>query len=740
MNPDLRFDHLCRAASDSEQVILDRRKDWIVQAASLMAVAAGVYYVTWRLLATLNRDALWFAVPLWAAEAYGLLTSVMFFFMVWHPSGARCRPTVPTGLSVDIFIPTYKEPVWMVRRTVLGALAVRYPHKTYLLDDGNRPEVARLAQELGCRYLARAENLHAKAGNLNNALRLSSGAFIAIFDADHAPLPEFLDRTLGYFADARVAFVQTPEDFYNVDSYVHRVDVETRRIWHEQALFFRVIQPGKDRWNAAFFSGSCAVIRRQALEDVGGFATETVTEDIHTSIRLHARGWRSVYHDEALAYGLAPPTALPYHIQRLRWGQGAMQVLRYDNPLVIRGLTLAQRISYLASLTHVFDGYQTLIFYLAPPISLLTGILPVRSLGWDFLAQWAVYYLTMLLAYKMVCRGYGMMLLSEFYNRARFYTYIKSTAGLVRRRLRFLVTPKEGATHIPLRVVMPQLLLAIVIGTGVLGGTFRIAEGRDSRTLAYTVNMLWALWNLSLFIWVVWVTRRKVERRKLHRVPATIPVQYATEEGREGTGVLLDIHGEGAGIRIPEACLDATSMRLRLLWFDGLVTADARVVSQRGTPAGLHVGLQFLMLSPKIRYFLDTFIIPFAQRKFMNDIGHPMDWLGAQQWHVNRRRSRRWRHHLPVRIQREAQETWGVTEAVSIRGALLLAPLPIPDGVNVRMAPWGNHRIYDARVVRLVTLTKLAPYSIHRIGVCTSEREPTLMQEELIPRVPRLIV
>jgi cellulose synthase (UDP-forming) len=187
------------------------------------------------------------------------------------------------------------------------------------------------------------------------------------------------------------------------------------------------------------------VVRRTALKQIGGFATGTVTEDLHTSIRLHARGWRSRYHNEVLAYGLAPQTAIPYHVQRLRWGQGAMQIFRKDQPLLIPGLTLVQRLNYLSSMTTYFDGWQELIFYLAPPVYLLTGVLPIRTLGVEFVIRFLIYYVASFIAFKMSCRGYGMALLTEGYNMARYYTYIKTTFGLVAgRRLRFAVTQRTA--------------------------------------------------------------------------------------------------------------------------------------------------------------------------------------------------------------------------------------------------------------------------------------------------------
>ena len=306
-------------------------------------VASAAWYLSWR-VHSFNPDAMAFSLLMYAAEIFGFVCALLSVFICWNPR-QRVAPPVLNAATVAVFVPTINESVDIVRRTLLSAQRVQYATEVWLLDDGNRPAMRALAMELDCHYLARTDNTDAKAGNLNNALVHTSAEFIAIFDADHAPAPNFLRETLGYFADEGVAFVQTPQDFYNLDSFQHRHGDGDSRVWSEQTLFFRVIQAGKDRWNSAFFCGSCAVVRRKAIDEIGGFATGTVTEDIHTSIRLHKRGWHSVYHGRSLAFGLAPSTAIPFLKQRLRWGQGAMQVWRQEGVLFARGLTLAQRLS-----------------------------------------------------------------------------------------------------------------------------------------------------------------------------------------------------------------------------------------------------------------------------------------------------------------------------------------------------------------------------------------------------------
>jgi len=354
----------------------------------LMTVLAFLYtsyYLYWRAHDSLNHAALWLALPLLLVEIHGALNFILFAFMAWDIPPVPAAPPLPDR-AVDIFIPTYNEDLAILRLTILGALNVRYPHQTWVLDDGRRPAVHALCVDLGAHYLTRPDNAHAKAGNLNAALACTHGEFIAIFDADQVPLPDYLDKTLGYFADPGLAFVQTPQEYYNLDSMQHRAAPRRGGPWHEQSLFYRVIQPAKNRWNAAFWCGSNSVIRRSALAQVGGVAIGSVTEDIKTSLRLHRAGWTSLQVDEVLALGLAPHDFLAFTVQRLRWAQGAMQVLQQENPLGIRGLTLAQRLNYLASLTTYLEAVQRVVYLLAPAVVLATGVLPIHAPLGAFLA------------------------------------------------------------------------------------------------------------------------------------------------------------------------------------------------------------------------------------------------------------------------------------------------------------------------------------------------------------------
>jgi cellulose synthase (UDP-forming) len=232
----------------------------------VVGVVLGLYYATWRWTSSINWEAWWIAVPLVLAETYSLLDSFLFGVTVWRLKQRGEAPPPPPGATVDVFITTYNEPVELVQATARAARDIEYPHSTWILDDGAREEMRLAAEEEGVGYITRSEDWrdrprHAKAGNLNNALFATEGEFLLILDADQVPDPRILDRTLGWFRNDRVALVQTPQWFVNV--------TESDPLGSQAPLFYGPIQQGKDGWNAAFFCGSNAVLRRDALMQLG---------------------------------------------------------------------------------------------------------------------------------------------------------------------------------------------------------------------------------------------------------------------------------------------------------------------------------------------------------------------------------------------------------------------------------------------------------------------------------------
>ena len=309
-------------------------------------------YLFWRATETLEFETALQSILgtlLFGAELFAGALMTLSYIQTSYPLN---RKPVPMPIdpdswpTVDIYVPSYNESLDLVRPTVLAAMNMDYPRdklNVWILDDGRRPEFREFAEECGCGYIIRPDNKGAKAGNLNHAMRHTTGEYIAIFDCDHAPTRAFLQLTLGWLIrDKRIALVQTPHHFYSPDPFERNL-VRQRLVPNEGLLFYGAIQPGSDLWNAAFFCGSCAVIRREALEEVGGVPHVTVTEDCHCALKMQQKGWHTAYIRIPLAAGLATER-LALHIgQRLRWARGMLQIMRTENTLFAPGLKWMQR-------------------------------------------------------------------------------------------------------------------------------------------------------------------------------------------------------------------------------------------------------------------------------------------------------------------------------------------------------------------------------------------------------------
>jgi cellulose synthase (UDP-forming) len=496
----------------------------LVVAALLLAIR----YFVWRFTGTFNPAAAWFFWVFLAAELVGFVEIALFYLTTW-PARKHTPQPPPVGKTVDVFIATYNEPVGLLRDTAVCALNMRYPHETWLLDDGNRPEVKLLAEELGCRYLGRVDRSHAKAGNLNNALKHSSGEFLITLDADHVPMPDMIEQLLGFFQEPRVAIVQANQDFYNLDSFQHETDWGDQAAWQQQELFFNVVQPGKDAFNAAMYCGSPAVLRRSALEDVGGFATETVTEDMHTGLRLQRRGWRVVYYNRTVARGLAPQTYAAYNTQWHRWGLGAMQVFRLERPLLGPGLSLGQRISYLASFYFYWSSVQKLFYLLVPFFCVVSGIFPLSAPPRTYLDYFVPYLLLNLMATALLQGGFLGFIRTERYNLIKLGSMIRSLSGLYRTKATFAVTPKARGTAAPWQRLRFHFVLIALLAAAVVVGAWRMSTAPEGfHFWAYTVNVGFALFFLWLLVPAVRLALTRKELRTTYRFPQRLdlPVRF----------------------------------------------------------------------------------------------------------------------------------------------------------------------------------------------------------------------
>ncbi|WP_113260415.1 UDP-forming cellulose synthase catalytic subunit [Agrobacterium cavarae] len=400
-------------------------------------------YVYWRTTSTLPPvNQLENFIPgflLYLAEMYSVVMLALSLVIVSMPLPSRkARPGSPGYVpTVDVFVPTYNEDAELLANTLAAAKNMDYPadkFTVWLLDDGgtvqkrNAPngleaqaatrrhaELQKLCADLGVNYLTRERNVHAKAGNLNNGLDHSTGELVTVFDADHAPARDFLLETVGYFEeDSRLFLVQTPHFFVNPDP-IERNLRTFETMPSENEMFYGIIQRGLDKWNGAFFCGSAAVLRREALKETDGFSGVSITEDCETALALHSRGWNSLYVDKPLIAGLQPATFTSFIGQRSRWAQGMMQILIFRQPLFRRGLSFTQRLCYMSSTLFWLFPFPRTIFLFAPLFYLFFDLQIFVASGGEFLAYTAAYMLVNLMIQNFLYGSFRWPWISELY-------------------------------------------------------------------------------------------------------------------------------------------------------------------------------------------------------------------------------------------------------------------------------------------------------------------------------------
>ena len=525
------------------------RHPLLLRTLAIVALLWGVGYLAWRIgWSSQGASPVAYGMLL-LTEIYGLWALGTLAWFSWSRPPA-VRPPATPGRTVDVYVCTYDEPHEVIAATLAGCRALTYPHTTYLLDDGKRPEMAELARLAGAEYLTRPDNSHAKAGNINAALSRTEGELVLMLDADHVPMPDALDAMVGYFDDERMALVQSPHDFFNHDSVQHYVVGR-----HEQSLFYRVVCPGKDRHGAAYWCGSAALIRRQALLEIGGVATETIAEDFHTTIRMQRHGWKSRYHDEVLVQGLAPHDLDGYLLQRDRWARGNLAVFTLpESPLRAKELKPLQRLSYFASL----------FAYLAPPMRLLlmatlglvmwTGELPMKISVPALAALWLPYVTLNLGAGSALARGYMKIGETAHYELLTMEIYTRALRCIFRPgHTAFKVTPKQGTGGGGLESVRKLRLVivcAIVVGAGTVLRLLDLAGVGplpDLPGIAAVIVPLLGLVEMRRILRTLFAVGKRQQRRLVYRFEGDAEAQCYSEEGHV-SGRLIDASAAGVGL------------------------------------------------------------------------------------------------------------------------------------------------------------------------------------------------
>ena len=594
-------------------------------------------YLFWRATDTMAFESFLqglLSLGLFAAETYAGLLLVMAYLQTTYPLERKPVPlpaNPATWPTIDIFVPSYNEALEIVRPTVLAALNIDWPRdkmNVYILDDGRREEFRQFAEHCGCGYIIRPDNKGAKAGNINHALKHTDGEFIAIFDCDHAPTRAFLQLTVGWLVrDASLAMVQTPHHFYSPDPFERNL-ARDAQVPNEGLLFYGLIQQGNDMWNAAFFCGSCAVIRREALEEVGGVPHTTVTEDCHCSFLMQQRGWSTAYLRLPLAAGLATERLALHVGQRLRWARGMIQIMRLERTPIARGLTFLQRACYFTSGFSFLFAMPRLVFLTAPLAFLFFGQNIIAASPLAIIAYAGSH---MFHTFGTTSRLNGRnrhSFWSEVYEAVMalpllpvtILTLLDPTKG------KFNVTDKGGILehgYLDLRVVWPNLVLLFLLLIGFGLGIWGIFTTEGLKFQAYLLNTIWCGMCLIPVSASVAVGREREQARGRARVEADVPVELVFPGGNRVRANSSDLSLSGARLTLdrPLNVADGDQVVLYFSACDELVEVPATLVRWQDEQAF-------------VRFDSNTLATELAVARVF--FGRPNAWMHWDHWPKDR--------------------------------------------------------------------------------------------------------
>ncbi|MBN9061749.1 MAG: glycosyltransferase [Rhizobiales bacterium] len=549
------------------------KREWRFARLGVMAVSVALLgrYLVWRLSSTLPPldTPLDFTVGVifLTAEALTIIASMMSLFFLMRTrervsdvaANLPWLDALPRKPLIDVLICTYNEEEAIVERTIIGATGMDYPnYRVWILDDGKRPWLEELCGKLGCGYITRPDNRHAKAGNINHALaRLAEldepPEFISILDADFVPRPAFLRRAMSLFRDSSIGVVQTPQHFINPDPI--QTNLLATEVWpDDQRFFFDVVMPSRDAWGAAFCCGTSSIIRFAPLRAIGGFPTDSVTEDYLLSLRLKEAGLSTAYLNEPLTLGLAPEGIKEYITQRNRWCLGFMQIVRgRSGPFSTRtNLKFIDRLALTDSFLNWAAVYPARMLGLIVPILyLLFDIKSVHAELNDVAAYFLPYFIWSILSMAWMTRGRVMPIMSDVCHFIAAPAIVKAVfMGLMKPQgHKFKVTAKggdrsQGFVEWPLLRLYGSLLFLTILS---IAATF-IFHVRGDGVGFGALALAWSWYNMIVLTIVCFVCVEQPRRRKSERFETSEPMTLVVN-GAEHSRRLADISISGAAFR-----------------------------------------------------------------------------------------------------------------------------------------------------------------------------------------------
>jgi cellulose synthase (UDP-forming) len=586
--------------------LLPREQTWARSLVVAVALSVAARYLNWRFVETVlpadptTGSGFWVWV-VFAVELVAIVNSGTTYLMLTRTSDhtpeadrleRRSRRSPAKILPhVDVFLCTYNEGLEVLEMPIIAAKNMDYPNFTvWVLDDGGRVWLRDFCTAQSVEYLTRPDNKHAKAGNINHALSKTNAELFAVLDADFAPRENFLMRTVGFFEDPKVGIVQTPHHFINQDIYGMNLGLGDQAP-NEQRLFFDVIQPGRDAWDCAFCCGSASVQRRCAVMDIGGIPTESVTEDILSTLILLRNGYVTRFLNEPLALGLSPESVAGMFVQRQRWCRGGLQLMFLRDGVLGPGLTWTQRLFFFP-LDWLVQTPVRLFAVLVPIIFLWTGLAPMGDATLSDLISYQVPVLVALMAPMLwLSNGRYLPLLSTGFSLLLSFRQVPTIVSTLIKPFGapFRVTPKgagagQGVDGFARGCSMLLLLLTML---GLLFNArpeTRVIANPDHAAAA----TFFSAFNAAALVLAIFAGRDRGRRRTAERLRTTASVICKLADGTRVSASLYDVSVSGAAVNWPGERAVPLSMKVDL-GDDRVIRAD--VVRRVGNRLALRFDL-----------------------------------------------------------------------------------------------------------------------------------------------------
>ena len=535
-------------------------------------------YIIWRItVIPIHSGVISFllGVTLFSAEVLGLISFLNFKYLFTKKYKLELKTLDDFQYGnipyVDVLICTYNEPLYLLEKTIAASTNLDYPKykfKIHVCDDGRRDSLKLLCEKYNVNYITRDNNEGAKAGNINNALKYLKGDLFAVLDADMIPKKEFLSRTVGYFTNENLAFVQVPQVYYNKDTYQYNL---MKNIPNEQDFFMRDIQEARAAINAVLHVGTNALFKREYVDEIGGYPTCSITEDMAVGMLLQSRGYDSVFINEELVLGLSATTFTELVKQRDRWCRGNIQVLKYFNPIFTKGLTLPQKIAYFDGGVYWFSNLQKIIFILCPLIYLLTRKIIIDSSILNLLNIYIPFILGQILIFNTLSPGNRKLTWSHFYEIAMApHLTLSILKEMLFFKTEFNVTLKEiqqGRKQFQFKVAFPHIVIAVVTIIAWIVSTRLLIE-KNIHIQAYLLNMGWSIYNFIAAIICIKVAYQKPIFRTSERISINedITVECTYKES-QFKAKILNLSEKGIGLKLNEElelqCEDTIKLDLK---------------------------------------------------------------------------------------------------------------------------------------------------------------------------------